>query len=94
MNQIDKKILNELIPVLNSVHGLRFDNDFCNNIGLLRQNLNRIKTGFAHFTPKHIQSICLVYNVNANWIFGLETNIYRQIKNNQKSVQTTENQLN
>jgi hypothetical protein len=77
MNEIDKKIIEQLIPVLVSVHSVEFESDFCKDIGLLKQNLQRIKNGIAHFTPKHIQSICEKYNINSNWIFGLETNVYR-----------------
>ena len=86
MNKFDAKIFH-LIELLKNLGKIDFEKDFCNDIGLLKQNLQRIKKGLAHFTPNHIQSICLVYNVNANWIFGIENHIFMNLKNNQKSVQ-------
>lgn len=77
MNEIDKKIIEQLIPALLSVHSVEFESDFCKEIVLLKQNIYRIKKGYAHFTPDHIRNICKVYNVNANWIIGLEKNMYR-----------------
>ena len=87
MSKIDIKIL-ELIEVLKSHNLIRFEQDFCDEIGLLKQNIYRIKKGLAHFTPEHIKSICVVYNVNANWIFGIENQIFTRIKSDQKSNQT------
>jgi hypothetical protein len=80
MNKIDLKIL-ELIEILKANSTIRFENEFCDNIELLRQNLYRIRKGLAHFTPEHIQNICKVYNVDANWIFGLSSHVFISKKN-------------
>ncbi len=87
MSKIDLKIL-ELIEILKSHNVIRFEQDFCDEIGVLRQTIYRIKKGFAHFTPEHIKSICVVYNVNAHWIFGIENQIFTNEKSTQKSYQT------
>lgn len=73
----DKKMI-ELVDILKASGKVRFDNDFCESIGLLKQNLSRIRSGDAHFTPDHIRNACKEYKVNANWVLGLEDNIYRK----------------
>jgi hypothetical protein len=80
MNKIDLKIL-ELIEILKANSTIRFENEFCDNIELLRQNLYRIRKGLAHFTPEHIQNICKVYKVDANWIFGITPYVFIGDKN-------------
>ncbi|MEC4049321.1 hypothetical protein OX284_007750 [Flavobacterium sp. SUN046] len=79
MNEIDKNIF-ELIGILQDLHLITLKRDFYENIGILKQNLSGIKTGRNHFTHKHILNICKHYNVNVNWIYGLEKNVFRAIK--------------
>jgi transcriptional regulator with XRE-family HTH domain len=79
MYESDIKIF-ELIQSLKSLGIFDFDYEFCNNIGLLKQNLSRIKQGKAHFTANHIQKICNVYKVNANWIFGTSEKVFNDRK--------------
>lgn len=86
MYQSDIKIV-ELIQILKSSGKINFDYEFCDKIGFLKQNLLRVRKGLAHFTAKHIEMICKVYFVNANWIFGIENQIFTKIKSNQKSNQ-------
>ncbi|MDI6034027.1 helix-turn-helix transcriptional regulator [Flavobacterium sp. LB2P84] len=75
MYQSDMKIF-ELIELLKSLGIIRFDADFCRKIEMPKQSIPRIRQGKAHFTAEHISNICKVYNVNANWIFGIEKNIF------------------
>lgn len=84
MYQSDIKIF-ELIELLKSLGTIRFDIDFCREINIPKQSLVRIKKGLAHFTAEHIRKICEVYKVNANWIFGLENNTFRNTKSVVKS---------
>jgi hypothetical protein len=77
MNQIDINIL-ELLANLKKQGMVSFDSEFCEKIGLLKQNLLRIKKGVAHFTPEHIQQMCKVYKINANYIFGFSKKMQRQ----------------
>jgi len=90
MYNSDVKIL-ELIQILKSLGIIDYDYEFCDSIGFLKQNLTRVKQGLAHFTAQHIETICKVYGINANWIIDTEIQMYTKIKSNQKSVQNTSN---
>jgi hypothetical protein len=72
----DKKILH-LIDVLIFEKKIKNPSEFCDTIGMLRQTLTKIKNGKQHFTPPYIELICKTYTVNANWIFGLNPNIFQ-----------------
>jgi hypothetical protein len=80
MYKSDVKIF-ELIELLKALGLIKFDYEFCESIDIQKQNLTPIKKGLAHFTARHIQNICEVYKVNANFIFGLEENPFRPNKN-------------
>jgi DNA-binding Xre family transcriptional regulator len=79
MYDSDIKIF-ELIILLKELGKIKFDKDFCEIIDIQKQNLAPIKKGLAHFTAKHIENICKIYEVNANWIFGIENNVFNQVK--------------
>lgn len=85
MYNSDKAIL-RLIDVLIFEKKIRFDFEFADSIGLLRPTLSKIKAGKNHFTPLHIEAVCLRYNVNANWIFGTEKNVF----NDKKSIEISD----
>lgn len=87
MQTTDKNIL-RLIDLLLFQKQVSSTKDFCQKIGVLEQTVSKIKKGSNHFTVQQIETICKVYGVNANWIFGIENQIFIKIKNNQKSVQT------
>lgn len=57
---------------------IRFEIDFCRIAEIKKQNLVRIKNGEAHFTPEHIRNVCEKLNINANWIFGVESQMFRR----------------
>ena len=82
----DERIF-ELIKILKMRGEIRFEKEFCEEAGLLHQNLSRIRNGHAHFTPDHIRNICKAYKVNANWIFGVEEKIFRRKSLSQASVE-------
>jgi transcriptional regulator with XRE-family HTH domain len=92
MYESDIKIL-ELIEHLKSLGRFDFDYEFCDRVGVLKQNLVRIKQGKAHFTAVHIENICKIYKINANWIFGTSNNIYSK-KVNTFSTQKKQNKTN
>ena len=79
MYESDIRIV-ELIEHLKSLGRFDFDYEFCDKIGLLKQNLLRIKQDKAHFTAEHIENICKIYKVNANWIFGTSKKIFNDRK--------------
>lgn len=71
----DKNII-ELIDLLRYQKKISSIKDFCKEIGMQEQTVSKIKTEINHFTVLQIESICKKYNVNANWIFGIEKNIF------------------
>lgn len=75
MTTADKRILRliELLIFQNKISSIK---DFCEEIGILSQTISKIKKGINHFTAHHIETICKKYNVNANWVFGLESKVF------------------
>lgn len=71
----------ELMISLKILGKIKYDKDFCTAIGIPKQSIVRIKKGLAHFTAKHIENICKVYEVNANWIFGVSDVVFNPAKN-------------
>ncbi len=79
MNNIDVKIL-ELIEYLKSIKEIKTAKQFCLSVGMLEQTLSKIQKGKNHFTIIQIETICQIYYVNANWVFGLEENMFLDSK--------------
>lgn len=88
MPTIDQRIL-QLIEILKDKGRIRFDTDFCRDIGMKKQNLYNIRTGRNYFTPEHIEQIVKVYKVNANWIFGVSEEKFMPTKINTASYTKT-----
>lgn len=65
-----------LIDMLKAKDEIKFDNDFCKAVGILKPNLCKIRHGEKHFTPVHIGMAVLKFRVNANWIFGASDIIF------------------
>jgi transcriptional regulator with XRE-family HTH domain len=84
MQATDERIL-RLIDLLIFQKKITYTKDFCQEINVLEQTISKIKKGTSHFTVEHIQSICKKYNVNANWIFGMEKNVF----NTSESIEIT-----
>jgi len=81
----DKRII-KLIELLIFQRKITFVKDFCTEIGILEQSVSKIKKGLNHFTVIHIETICKIYNVNANWIYGLDDKVF----NTPESIKITE----
>lgn len=75
MNVTDKRIL-RLIEYLIFKKQLSSIREFCSEIEMFEQTISKIKNGTAHFTVLQITSICKKFNVNANWILGLEEFVF------------------
>tara|TARA_R110000868_G_scaffold115_1_gene1181 strand:+ start:1972 stop:2250 length:279 start_codon:yes stop_codon:yes gene_type:complete len=69
MNPTDAKIL-ELSAILKQLGLVKSQAEFCREIGFMRQNVRKVKSGEAHFSLEHLAMICKVYNVDANYIFS------------------------
>lgn len=67
----------DLIGRLKELEIIRFRQSFLDVIGMSKQQFVHIEAGRQHFTIEHIITTCKIYNVNANWIFGLETKVFR-----------------
>jgi hypothetical protein len=76
MHEVDKRIL-KLIDLLIFDKKIRNPTEFCLEVGLLMQNLSKIKKGESRFRVSHIEVISEKYNVNVNWIFGKEKKVFR-----------------
>jgi len=73
----------ELYDELKSRGILKYKRDFANACELPEQNLYNIKQGRNNFTVVHIMNVCKFYSINANWVLGLETNIFIKPYNTQ-----------
>lgn len=76
MHEVDKRIL-KLIEILIFQKKIKNQKDFCSEVGVLLQNLSKIKKGESRFRVSHIEVISEKYNVNINWIFGTEKKVFR-----------------
>lgn len=85
MNEIDKRII-QLIKLLKAEKEISSIKHFCIQLGILEQTVTKIKNGTAHFTVLQIQTICIKFNVNANWIFGIENKVF----NTSNSIEITD----
>jgi hypothetical protein len=73
--EYDKNIIT-LIDILTVENKISSKTEFYDEIKSSRQTISKIKKGINHFTPLQIAIICKKYNVNANWIFGTEKNVF------------------
>lgn len=71
----DKRIL-EFLEICKSKGIIRFETDFCEKIGISKQQLYQIKKSDeikkqnSHFTPLHIENLRKNLNANLDYIFG------------------------
>lgn len=54
--------------------------EFCDAVGVLKQNIINIKKGTQHFSLWHVLNASKQYNVNSNWILGLEKEVFRGLR--------------
>ncbi len=76
MKTPDERIL-RLIDLLKFEKRIKTINEFCEGVGVIRQTVSKIRHGKASFTVAHIEMICKKYKVNANWIIGVDKNVFR-----------------
>lgn len=62
---------------------LKYKRDFANACGLPEQNLYNIKQGRNNFTVVHVMNVCKFYSINANWILGIQDNLFIKPTNTQ-----------
>lgn len=54
------------------------ENEYWTKIEFARTNISNIKAGRQGFTRNHILLACKMTGANANWILGLEKNMFRE----------------
>jgi hypothetical protein len=64
LHPIDKKMI-DLVKFLKDRGDVRFTQEFCDAVGVLKQNYRNIKQCKQYFTPLHIKNACKEYNINA-----------------------------
>ena len=71
----------KLIDILKSKRLIKYRQDFLNVIEMSKQTYRKIEVEkLSNFTAEHIRKACKEYHVNANWIFGLEKEIWLNSK--------------
>jgi hypothetical protein len=90
VHSTDLKIF-ELIELLKATKVIKSTAAFCREIGFLRQNIRRVKSGDAHFTLQHLAAISKAYDVNANYIIGTSNTKFNSLKNAHKMHTKHEN---
>jgi hypothetical protein len=73
----DMKML-ELIDTLKDMNIISTTQEFCDSMGIFKQNIVTVRKGLQSFRAAHIADACRIYNVNANWIYGFESNMFRK----------------
>lgn len=74
----DEKML-KLIDLLITVGMISTKKEFADTVGMHKQGISLIMNGKQSFTVNHINTVCKKFNVNANWIFGTEPNVFRKV---------------
>lgn len=77
----EQRIL-EFIDYLKNSGTIKFKEDFYRETGIIRQYVREVEIGNNRFTSTQITTICETYNVNANWIFGIESDMLRVRRSN------------
>lgn len=71
----------KLIDLLKDNGTIIYRQEFLDVIDMPRQRFRQIADlKIQDFRLEHIQKACKKYNVNVNWIFGIEKNIFRESK--------------
>ena len=65
-----------LIEILKTLGKIESNKQFFEIIKISKQNYGPIKKGIMSFTIKQIETACLHFEVNFNWIFGIEKNMF------------------
>lgn len=73
---VDQQML-LLIIQLKEAGTIRFNQEFCDELGIPKTYLDQVRNRGRSFTAEHIAAACRAYNVNANWILGIEDAVFR-----------------
>lgn len=56
------------------------EGEFWEKIGFARTSISKVKEGIQGFTREQIRKACILTGANANWILGIEKNMFRESK--------------
>lgn len=79
MNTPEERIV-YFIEMLKDSGMIKFKKELFDKTELTRQHYTKVKNGNIRFTSNQIMSICVNYPLNANWVFGTETNMFRDME--------------
>jgi hypothetical protein len=54
------------------------EGEFWEKIGFTRTNVRNVKNGLQGFRREHIKQACILTGADANWILGIESNMFRE----------------
>ena len=74
--------------IAGTVQGIRFKADWCRLVEFDRLNLPKVEKGKLSFQPKDILKCAQVFNVNINWLYGVETEMFRASPGQRKPAKT------
>ena len=63
--------------IANNVQDVRFKKDWCELVGCDRLNLPKIEKGKISFQSEQLLKCAQIFNINMNWLYGLENNMFR-----------------
>lgn len=52
--------------------------EYLESIGFSYRNIAQLRTGKQGFTAEHMKAAALQYDLNVNWLMGLESNVKRK----------------
>lgn len=76
LHSTDARLL-ELIEILKANGIIRFRQEFCDALGIKKQNIRNVQVGNTRFTVEHMETVFEVYNVNPLWVFGYSDQVFR-----------------
>lgn len=79
------------IETLKAKNVIRFDTDFCEKIGIRKQNLSKIKNQNVHFTAEQLQKVGEVFGADMNYINGFSSDPFRKNMSTPTSTSTLKN---
>lgn len=84
--------MNERVKELRKALGLTLEK-FGENIGMKKNSISQIESGKNAVTPQFIKSICLVYNVNEEWLRTGTGDMFLLIPENEEVSRCTQELL-
>ncbi|MFV0141055.1 hypothetical protein [Empedobacter falsenii] len=82
--ELNARVL-QVMEFLQNSGVVKNDIEFADAAGITKQHLTNMRINKTFFGSVDIMNICKAYNLNANYIFGIEDNMYRDLSNSKVS---------